>query len=118
MQPIAKPSAMTLVEPIGKPSGGSPELNLPPIDETQPCMDVDVDVDSKENGEWRVGSPESPCRKKCMKDRIRGLADKYVSCLQALDGAGDMRGFAGGGGPIIVHDPQPFESSSSSPSSD
>lgn len=118
VQPITKPSSMTL-DPNSRPSGISPETNLPVIDETKPCLDVDVDVDSEENGEWRVGSPpESPCRKKCMKDRLKGLADKYVSCLQAVDGAGDMRGFAGGGGPTMLHGPQPFESATTSPASD
>ncbi|KAG0560034.1 hypothetical protein M758_10G143300 [Ceratodon purpureus] len=106
---------MTL-SPNSKPC---PQLNLPVIDETKPCLDVDH-ATSKQNGEWRVGSPpdQSLCRKKCMKDRLKGLADKYVSCLQAVDGAGDMRGFAGGGGPTMVPGSQPFESATTSPASD
>lgn len=117
---VTKPASMT-VEPNVKPpgSGGSPEPNLPAIDETKPCVEAEADVESKENGEWRVCSPpESLCHKKCMKDRLKGLTNKYVSCLQAVDGAGDMRGFAGGGGPTMVHGPQAFESPAVSPASD
>lgn len=112
------------IDPNSKPFGSSEtascQQHLPAIDETRPSVDFmqpDLQSDLQpelgmeaevEDDEGKIRSfsrrPESdPCRKKCMKDRLRGLKDKYVSCLYAIDGAGDMRGCAAsGGGPALV----------------
>nr|PNR35772.1 hypothetical protein PHYPA_021622 [Physcomitrium patens] len=97
-----------------------PEENLPTVDETQPCLprlDVDAGRKKEDNAEEAnlENSPQlsSPHEKKGMRDRLRGLADKYVSCLHAIDGGtGDLRGCGGTGSPTVVPAPQPFEAPS------
>lgn len=46
-------------------------------------------------------------QKVSVKSRLRGLADRYVSCLHAIDGSGDMRCNMGGGH-AFVYSAEPF----------
>lgn len=46
-------------------------------------------------------------QKVSVKSRLRGLADRYVACLHAIDGSGDMRGNIGGGH-AFVYSGEPF----------
>lgn len=48
-----------------------------------------------------------PRQKVSVKSRLRGLADRYVSCLHAIDGRGDMRCNMGGGH-TFVYSSEPF----------
>lgn len=85
-----------------------PEV-LAAIDETRPSNAQDLEGEKSLQAD--VAGPVSVCGKKGVKGRIRGLKDKYVSCLQAIDGAGDVRCCAasGGGPSFTVADGEPFE---------
>lgn len=84
---------------------------LPVIDETRPNVATPESVMKKaeEDEEMMIKLGGSH---KGVKGKIRGLKDKYVSCLQAVDGGKDLRGCAasGGGPALAIHvTPIPFD---------
>ena len=99
-------------------------LELSAIDETKAesaqsvysCADGSSRERRKTGDGACLGSSDLPklqqqgCRsrqKVSVKSRLRALADRYVSCLHAIDGSGDMRGNMGGGH-AFVYRAEPF----------
>lgn len=103
---------------------------LSAIDETKPCVQsvtssaASDGTDEKNNlsrpeQEAQQPNPDSSHHKLGIKSKLRGLADRYVSCLQGIDGRSDMRGtvIAGSHG-AAVYGSQPFRTDQAVESSD
>lgn len=90
-------TSMSAADPNLKPHS---QQVLPVIDETsRPNVETPESV-TKEEDEGMINLGGSH---KGVKGKIRGLKDKYVSCLQAVDGGKDLRACAAsGGGPALA----------------
>lgn len=110
-------------------SGALIPESLSAIDETKPCVQSVTSCaadgpDEKTNPsrpdqEKQQPNPDSSHHKLGIKSKLRGLADRYVSCLQGIDDRSDMRGnvIVGTHG-AAVYGSEPFRTDQEAESSD
>jgi hypothetical protein len=119
----------TTVAPKSSSGAVIPE-ELSAIDETKPCVQSVTScaahgLDEKTNSsrpdqEMQQPNPDSSSHHKLgIKSKLRGLADRYVSCLQGIDNRSDMRGnvIAGSHG-AAVYGSEPFRTDQAAETSD
>lgn len=112
-------------------SGALIPEELSAIDETKPCVqsvtscaahgldDEKTNYPSRADQEMQQPNPDSSHHKLGIKSKLRGLADRYVSCLQGIDNRSDMRGNVSvGTHGAAVYGSEPFRTDQAAQSSD